>query len=170
MPITIDPSADIPVRKSIVVKTSVTRAFKIFTEGFDTWWPRSHHIGNAPMKKGIIESRKGGRCYSEQIDGSECDWGTVLAWEPPYRLVFAWQITPTWQYEPDLAKASEVEITFTPQDDGATRVELEHRYFERHGAGFEKMREGVGAPGGWGSMLDLYSAAAQNDEIAPQFR
>jgi uncharacterized protein YndB with AHSA1/START domain len=170
MPITLDSSADTPVRKRIVVKTSVTRAFKVFTEGFDTWWPRSHHIGNAPMKKGIIENRKGGRCYSEQIDGTECDWGRVLAWEPPYRLVFAWQITPRWQYEPDLSRASEVEITFTPQDDGSTLVELEHRHFERHGGGWEKMREGVGAPGGWGSMLELYSVAVQNDENAPELR
>ncbi len=170
MPVTIDPAADIPVRKTITVKTSVTRAFKVFTEGFDTWWPRSHHIGSAPMKKAIIERSKGGRCYSEQIDGTECDWGTVLAWEPPYRLVFAWQITPNWQYEPDLAKASEVEVTFTPQDNGSTLVELEHRYFHRHGEGFEKMRDGVGAPGGWGSMLELYSGAAENDEIAPDLR
>jgi uncharacterized protein YndB with AHSA1/START domain len=167
MPITIDPSADAPVRKSIVVKTSVTRAFEVFTEGFDSWWPRSHHIGNAPMTKGIIEGRTGGRCYNEQVDGTECDWGTVQAWEPPYRLVLAWQISPQWTYEPDLEKASEVEVTFTPQDDGSTLVELEHRHFERHGEGFEKMREGVGAPGGWGSMLQLYGTATENPENAP---
>jgi len=162
---TTDPSADFPVRKSITVKTNVTRAFRVFTEGFDSWWPKSHHIGSAPMKKGIIERFTGGRCYSEQIDGTACDWGTVLAWEPPYRLVFAWQITPTWQYEPDLAKASEVEITFTPQDDGSTRVELEHRYFHRHGEGFEKMRDGVGSPGGWGGLLQLYLVSAESPDL-----
>jgi uncharacterized protein YndB with AHSA1/START domain len=164
MPITIDPSADVPVRKSITVKTSVTRAFKVFTEGMETWWPKSHHIGNSPMKRPVIESFRGGRCYSEQIDGTECDWGTVLAWEPPYRFVFAWQVSPTWQYEPDLSKASEVEVTFTPRDDGSTQVDLEHRHFSRHGEGFEKMRESIGSPGGWGGMLQLYLASAESDE------
>jgi uncharacterized protein YndB with AHSA1/START domain len=159
-----DPSADFPVRKSITVKTNVNRAFTVFTAGFHTWWPKSHHIGNAPMKKGIIQGFKGGRCYSEQIDGTECDWGTVLAWEPPYRLVFSWQITVNWTYEPDLAKASEVEVTFTPQDDGSTLVELEHRYFDRHGEGFEKMREGVGSPNGWGAMMQLYLVSAESDQ------
>jgi uncharacterized protein YndB with AHSA1/START domain len=160
MTLTADPAADIPVRKSISVKCSVARAFNVFTEGFDSWWPKTHHIGNSPMTKGIIEGFVGGRCYSEQVDGTECDWGTVLAWEPPYRLVFAWQIDPDWKYEPDIAKASEVEVTFTPQDDGSTRVELEHRYFHRHGPGFEKMRDGVGSPNGWGAMLGLYAASA----------
>jgi uncharacterized protein YndB with AHSA1/START domain len=164
MPLTIDPAADVPVRKSIVVKTSVTRAFTVFTEGFDSWWPKSHHIGRSPMKKGIIEGFAGGRCYSQQIDGTDCDWGTVLVWEPPYRLVFAWQINPDWQYEPDLAKASEVEVTFTPRDDGSTQVDLEHRHFSRHGAGFEKMRDGVGSPNGWGAILQLYLAGAEADE------
>ncbi len=164
MTLVADPSADIPVRKSITVKTSVTRAFRVFTEGFDTWWPRSHHIGNSPMKRAIIEGFAGGRCYSEQMDGTECDWGKVLAWEPPYRLVFAWQVNPNWKYEPDLSKASEVEITFTPRDDGATSVELEHRYFYRHGEGFEKMREGIASPSGWGGMIQLYVARLEQVE------
>jgi uncharacterized protein YndB with AHSA1/START domain len=160
MPVTIDPAADM-VRKSITVKCSAPRAFKVFTEGFDSWWPRTHHIGNAPMKKAVIESFTGGRCYSEQVDGTDCDWGTVLAWEPPYRLVFAWQINLDWQYEPDLSKASEVEVTFTPRDDGSTQVDLEHRHFSRHGEGYEKMRDGVASPGGWGAMLQLYLAAVE---------
>jgi uncharacterized protein YndB with AHSA1/START domain len=158
-----DPSTDFPVRKSLTVKTSVAHAFNVFTDGFDSWWPRGHHIGSSPMKKGIIEGFAGGRCYSEQIDGSECDWGTVLVWEPPHRLVLAWQINPTWKYEPDIKKASEVEVTFTAQDDGGTRVELEHRYFHRHGEGFEKMREGVGAPGGWGTLLQIFATQAEQD-------
>jgi uncharacterized protein YndB with AHSA1/START domain len=158
-----DPSADFPVRKSIVVKTSVNRAFKVFTEGFESWWPKTHHIGSSPMKKPIIEGFAGGRCYSEQMDGTDCDWGKVLAWEPPYRLVFAWQVSPDWTYEPDLSKASEVEVLFTPQDDGSTRVELEHRYFYRHGPGFERMREGVASPSGWGGMLQLYILAVESE-------
>ena len=157
------------VLKTITVKTSVEHAFRVFTEGVDTWWPRSHHIGKAPMKKCIIEGRPGGRCYSEQTDGTECDWGRVLIWEPPLRLVMAWQITHEWGYEPDLAKASEVEIRFTPESGGRTRVDLEHRHFERHGAGGAPMRTAVDSEGGWSTLLQMYAArvaqiASQADE------
>jgi len=151
-----DHQTDVPVRKSVVVKTSVEHAFHVFTEGFDTWWPHTHHIGSSPMKKAIIEGFAGGRCYSEQVDGTDCPWGSVLAWEPPHRLVIAWQITTEWKYEPDLAKSSEVEVRFTPQADGSVRVDLEHRYLHRHGAGGDAMRKGVEAPGGWGTLLQLY--------------
>lgn len=144
------------VQKSIVVNASVEKAFHVFTEGFDTWWPRAHHIGSAPLKRAIIEGYPGGRCYSEQTDGTDCPWGEILVWEPPHRLVMAWKINPQWQYEPDLAKSSEVEIRFTPQSDGSTRVDLEHRHFERHGEGWEKMHAGVSGPGGWGGLLELY--------------
>ena len=147
-----------PVEKSITVRASVERAFEVFTSGFDSWWPRSHHIGKLPMKRAVIEGRVGGRCYTEQADGTDCPWGAVLAWDPPRRFVVSWQITPEWQYEPDLAKASEVEIRFTPVGDGQTRVDLEHRHFERMGAGGAVMRTGVGAPGGWGTLLDLFAA------------
>jgi uncharacterized protein YndB with AHSA1/START domain len=148
-----------PLRKSITVKASVERAFEVFTEGFDTWWPRAHHIGSAPLKKAIIEGFPGGRCYSEQTDGTECPWGEIVAWEPPHRLVMAWKISLQWKYEPDLAKASEVEVRFTAVADGSTRIDLEHRYFERHGEGWESMRTQVGAEGGWGTLLALYSQA-----------
>ena len=95
--------------------------------------------------------------YSRQIDGSECDWGRVLVWEPPRRLVMAWQITHEWGYEPDLAKASEVEIVFTPLGPNSTRVDLEHRHFERHGAGAMSMRTAVDSPNGWGGLLQLFA-------------
>lgn len=149
-----------PVRKTITVKTNPERAFKVFTEGIDTWWPRSHHIGKSPMTKAVIEGRPGGRCYSEQEDGTECNWGSVLIWEPPHRFVMAWQITTAWGYEADLEKASEVEVRFTPERDGSTRVDLEHRYFERHGDGWEGMRTSVDSSGGWGGLLDLFAAKA----------
>jgi uncharacterized protein YndB with AHSA1/START domain len=158
---TMDPLLDVPVRKSITVKAGAERAFRVFTEGVDTWWPREHHIGKSPMKKAVIEPRAGGRCYSEQIDNTECDWGRVLVWEPPRRVVMAWQISTEWQYQPDLAKSSEVEIRFTPQSDGSTRVDLEHRNFNRHGAGVERMRTAVDGPGGWGSTLELFKTAAE---------
>ena len=151
-----------PVRKSITVRASVPQAFAIFTEDFDSWWPRSHHIGDAPMRKAIIESRLGGRCYSEQIDGTECDWGQVLAWEPPHRLVIAWQIGGDWKYEPDLAKSSEVEIRFSAQPDGRTLVSLEHRHLDRAGTTAAAMRAALESPKGWGGMLELYAARVAN--------
>ncbi|HEX6964266.1 MAG TPA: SRPBCC family protein [Gemmatimonadaceae bacterium] len=162
MPRTVDSTADVPVRKSVTVNASAARAFQIFTEGLDSWWPRTHHIGSSPMTRAIMECRAGGRCYSEQEDGTTCDWGQVLAWEPPRRFVMAWMINGEWQYEPDLAKSSEVEVRFTPLPDGSTRVDLEHRYFHRHGTGAGAMRTGVGGNGGWGDLLQLFAAAAES--------
>jgi uncharacterized protein YndB with AHSA1/START domain len=147
----------LPVRKSIIVNTSVHDAFEVFTEEIDSWWPRTHHIGKSPMVRAIVEARAGGRCYTEQLDGTECDWGRVLAWEPPSRFVFAWQITHQWGYHPDIARSSEVEVRFIPVGD-ATRVELEHRHFERHGDGGESMRASVDAPNGWTTLLGLYAS------------
>ena len=157
---TVDQTSVAPVRKSVTVKAGAERAFEVFTQGIDTWWPRTHHIGKSPMKKAIIEGRAGGRCYSEQVDGTDCDWGEVLVWEPPRRFVMAWKITHLWGYEPDVKKASEVEVRFIPQEDGSTRVDLEHRYFERHGAGGAVMRTAVDSTGGWNDLLQLYAAQA----------
>ena len=150
-------TTDTPVRKSITVNASRERAFHVFTAEFDSWWPREHHIGNAPMKRSLIEGRVGGRCYAEHVDGSESDWGQVLEWNPPAGFVFAWRINGQWTFEPDLAKSSEVEVRFTALPDGATRVDLEHRHFARHGEGADGMRTGVGGPGGWGALLELFA-------------
>ena len=158
---TIDPSAIAPVRKSITVKASPERAFHVFTAEFESWWPRTHHIGKVPLQRAIVQPWVGGRLYSEQIDGTECDWGRVIAWEPPMRFVMAWQITPEWGYEPDAAHASEVEVRFTTLADGSTRVDLEHRHFERHGAGGAVMRKAVDSEMGWGDLLKLYGARAE---------
>jgi hypothetical protein len=150
-----------PLHKSITVKASMERSFKVFTEGIDTWWPREHHIGKSPMKKAIIEGFVGGRCYSQQMDGTDCPWGEVLVWEPPDRFVMAWKISLQWQYEPELAKSSEIEVRFTALADGSTQVDLEHRNFERHGQGWEAMRAQVSAQGGWGTLLSLYAGRAE---------
>jgi uncharacterized protein YndB with AHSA1/START domain len=150
-----------PVCKTITVKASAERAFRVFTEQIDTWWPRSHHIGKSPMTKTLIEGHVGGRCYSEQADQTECDWGEVLAWDPPKRFVMAWKITPQWGYEPDLAKSSEVEVRFTPDGAGGTRVDLEHRYFERMGPGGDSMRTMVDGKMGWGELLVMFSERAE---------
>jgi uncharacterized protein YndB with AHSA1/START domain len=151
---------DTAVKRSVTVNASLEHAFAVFTEGFDTWWPRSHHIGKSPMKRSILEGKVGGRCYTEQQDGSECDWGHVLEWDPPHRLLIAWQITHEWGYQPDLAKASEVEIRFTREAGGGTRVDLEHRHFERMGPGADTMRTGVSGQGGWTGLLALFKERA----------
>ena len=101
--------SDASVRKSITVNASVDHAFEIFTAGFDSWWPREHHIGSSPMLEALIEPRVGGRCYSRQVDGTDSDWGQILAWDPPHRFVLAWQINSDRAHEPNLAKSSEVE-------------------------------------------------------------
>jgi uncharacterized protein YndB with AHSA1/START domain len=153
-----------PVVKGIRVRANAARAFKVFTGELGTWWPKTHHIGSSPMTKAILECRVGGRCYSEQEDGTECPWGQVTVWEPPVRFVMAWQIQPNWQFEPDLSKCSEVEVTFTPVADGSTDVVLEHRNFERHGRGADAMRGQVNQEGGWGGLMKLYRAEAEKPE------
>jgi uncharacterized protein YndB with AHSA1/START domain len=155
------PASDTSVRKSVTVKSGVTHAFKVFTEGFDSWWPRSHHIGKQPMTKAVIECRPGGRCYGQSADGTDSDWGRVLVWEPPHRLVIAWHINGEWQYEPDASKTSEVDIRFTAEGDGSTRVDLEHRHLDRHGAGADSIRTAVAGPGGWSGLLQMYRDAAR---------
>ena len=147
-----------PVRKSVTVQTSAQHAFKVYTEAFDSWWPRSHHIGKAPLEKAVMELREGGRCYGHSTDGVDYPWGTVLVWDPPHRFVMSWQITPDWQYEPDLKKSSEVEVRFTAEGPNTTRVDLEHRHFERHGAGGDGMRKAVDS--GWTGLLELFAQAA----------
>jgi uncharacterized protein YndB with AHSA1/START domain len=157
---------DAPVRKSITVRANLERAFEIFTREIDSWWPRSHHIGKSPMRRILLEERAGGRCYTEQEDGTECDWGSILVWDPPHSLVLAWQITHEWGFEPSLAKSSEVEITFTPVATGGTRVDVVHRFFERHGAGAASMRTSVDAPNGWAGLLALFAGRANEAEGA----
>jgi uncharacterized protein YndB with AHSA1/START domain len=144
------------VRREITVQAPPERAFAVFTERFDTWWPRAHKIGGADLKEAVIERRQGGRWYEIDTDGSTCEWGEVLAYDPPTRLLLTWQIGSDWKYHAD--QASEVEVTFTPQGE-STHVVLEHRHLERHGEGAERLRDSVSADGGWPSLLKLYSEA-----------
>ncbi|HEY3779335.1 MAG TPA: SRPBCC family protein [Rhizomicrobium sp.] len=144
-----------PVRKRIRVKTCQARAFEVFVTRFDSWWPRTHHIGNAEMKEAVIEPQPGGRWYEKGKDGSQCEWGRVLVWEPPSRLVLSWTINSAFQ--PDKTVQSEVEVRFTPESGHETLVELEHRICA---ADSEAIHAAVDSPRGWGALLDMYSAAA----------
>src|SRR5258708_531706 len=149
-----------PVRQSVIVPVPADRAFTLFTEGFSTWWP-GHHIGKADLADAVIEPRAGGRWYERGVDGSECDWGSVLVYQPPERLVVTWQLSSAWQYDPDPAHASEVEGRFT-ETAGRTLGELEHRYPERHGEGAQDLRNGLSSPeGGWPAIIELYAQAGQ---------
>jgi uncharacterized protein YndB with AHSA1/START domain len=146
------------VLKSIVVDAPPERAFTAFTDEMATWWPPDHHILESELAEMVFEPRAGGRVFDRGVDGSECQWARVLAYEPPDRVVIAWDINTEWEIEPDHSKSSEVEVRFLPEEDGRTRVELEHRNLDRHGPGWEKVRDAVGSPGGWGSTLEAYAA------------
>jgi uncharacterized protein YndB with AHSA1/START domain len=154
-------ATDASVRTSIVVKAPVERAFSVFTDGIDSWWPREHTIGEEPLAKMVLEPRVGGRAYGLGVDGEESDWGRVLAYEPPTRLVVSWDITSAWKRETDPGKTSEVEVTFVPEGPGTTRVELEHRHLDHHGDGWEETRDSVGSPNGWSGMLRAFAEAAE---------
>lgn len=147
------------VRKSITVNASQRRAFDVFTAGVDTWWPREHHIGDLPMKSIVIEPKAGGRCYSDQDDGQEFDWATVLVWEPPVRIVIGWHLNADWVCDPSFT--TEVEVTFTALDDDRTEVVLEHRNLDRYGDRADELSAALGAEDGWTGSLKLFAAAAE---------
>jgi len=148
-----------PVRKSIVVAATPAAAFEAFTARIDRWWPKTHGIGPAPLRQSIIEPFVGGRWHTLHEDGSDVTVGHVRAWEPGRRLVFSWEVTADWKPESRVAYASEVEVTFTAEPGGQTRVDLEHREFERMVApGGETMRAAV--DGGWPPILGLFAQEA----------
>ena len=151
------------VRRSITIDVDPRRAFDVFTDGIATWWPPEHHIGGSPMKSIAIEPRVGGRCYTVSEDGSEVDWATVLAWEPPSRLVIGWHITAQWQCDPDFV--TEVEVTFTQQGPGRTLVSLEHRDLERYGDAQADMFAALDSDGGWPGSLRRFAAAAEGRDV-----
>lgn len=146
------------VRHDIVVEAPIDRAFAVFTEQFDRIKPREHNMLAVDIAETVLEPRVGGRIYDRGVDGSECRWARVLAYEPPDRLVFSWDISPRWQLETDLDRASEVEVRFVAETPGRTRVELEHRHLDRHAEGWELAREGVAGEGGWPLYLERFGA------------
>jgi uncharacterized protein YndB with AHSA1/START domain len=146
-----------PVRKSIRVNARPEHAFEVFTSGLGRWWPLEHGIGKTPRQAVAMETRLDGRWYERAEDGTETSVGRIVVWEPPRRFVMTWDINSQWK--PDTTVASEVEVQFIP-DGAGTRVELEHRNFERMGAeGGEKMRKDVN--GGWPGLLELFKKEAE---------
>jgi uncharacterized protein YndB with AHSA1/START domain len=144
------------VHASIVADAPQQLAFDVFTQDMASWWPPDHHIIEAELAAMVFEQREGGRIYDVGVDGSECQWARVLAFDPPERVVISWDITPQWKLQTDLAKTSEVEIRFIREKPERTRVELEHRHLDRHGDGWQGMRGAVGSPGGWNGGLQAY--------------
>jgi uncharacterized protein YndB with AHSA1/START domain len=145
------------VRTSIVVEAPVDRAFSVFTEDFGNIKPREHNMLGVDIAESVFEARAGGHIYDRGVDGRECRWARVLAYEPPSRIVFTWDITPHWQLETDLEKTSEVEVRFIAETPDRTRVELEHRHLDRHGDGWEGMRAGVESADGWPLYLARFA-------------
>jgi uncharacterized protein YndB with AHSA1/START domain len=146
------------VRKQIVVEAPVERAFAVFTERFGDFKPPEHNLLGAAIERTVFEPRVGGYIYDRAVDGTECRWARVLAFDPPKRVVFSWDISPQWQIETEPEHTSEVEIQFVAETPARTRVELEHRNIERHGPGWESVRDGVDTDQGWPLYLARYAA------------
>jgi uncharacterized protein YndB with AHSA1/START domain len=151
-------SSDTAVRTSIVVEAPADQAFSVFTEDIGSWWNPDHHILGGELAEMVFEPRVGGHVFDRGVDGSECRWARVLAFEPPRRVVISWDINLQWQLETDPARTSEIEVRFTAQGPERTLVELEHRKIDRHGEGWESMRGAVGSPGGWPAGLEGFAA------------
>jgi uncharacterized protein YndB with AHSA1/START domain len=146
------------VRRQIVVDAPVEQAFRVFTEQFGAFKPPEHNLLASPIAETVFEPRVGGSIYDRGTDGSECHWARVLVYEPPARVVFSWDIGPTWQVETEPENTSEVEVHFIAEGPQRTRVELEHRNLDRHGPGWEAVAGGVGHDQGWPLYLARYAA------------
>jgi uncharacterized protein YndB with AHSA1/START domain len=147
-----------PITGAVTVAVPPAKAFEVFTGSVGAWWPHRYHIGAAEVADVVLEPGVGGRWYERGVDGSECDWGRVLVWEPPHRVVFTWQITGHWRFDPDPARASEIEARFTAEGAELTRVEVEHRHFERLEGG-QAVTDAINGGGGWALLLAGFAAA-----------
>ena len=146
------------VRKEIVVDVPLDRAFAVFTERFGDFKPPEHNLLGVPIAETVFEPKAGGHIVDRGEDGSECRWARILVYEPPSRVVFSWDIGPTWQLEPEPENTSEVEVRFVAEGADRTRVELEHRNIDRHGPGWEAVHEGIDGDEGWPLYLNRYAA------------
>jgi uncharacterized protein YndB with AHSA1/START domain len=149
------------VTTSVVVDVPQARAFSVFTDEIGTWWDPEHHLlpEGTTLSGMVFEPRAGGHVIDVFSDGTESRWSRVLAYDPPERVVFSWDINLQWEIETDLDRTSEVEVRFIAEAPDRTRVELEHRNLDRHGDGWEQMRAAVGSDGGWPSGMNRYAAA-----------
>lgn len=147
-----------PVRKLIEVELTPPEAFQLFTSDMSGWWPATHHIGSSPFVEIVVEPRAGGGWFEVGQDGSTCQWGSILEWDPPRKVVFAWGLQSDWKFSPDLSKSSDVEVRFVPMGDSATLVEFEHRYFERHG---EPAKIATAVEEGWNEVLGGFRTLAE---------
>jgi uncharacterized protein YndB with AHSA1/START domain len=154
-----DITAATVVRDSVVVEAPIGVAFDVFTTNFGAWFPREYNLMADPIAERTFEPRAGGEIVDRSESGDECRWSDVLAYEPPTRVVFTWKISPMWTIESDRHKVSEVEVRFVPESDERTRVELEHRHLDRHGEGWQQLRDAVAGGGGWTGCLQAYAAA-----------
>ncbi|HLM63575.1 MAG TPA: SRPBCC family protein [Acidimicrobiales bacterium] len=157
---TTETTASTRVEVSVEVEAPIARAFEVFTAEIGTWWSPDHHILQADLKEMVFEPRAGGYVYDVGVDGSECRWARVLAYEPPHGVVFSWDISLAWQIETDPARTSEVQVRFVEVGAARTRVVVEHKHLDRHGDGWEQMRDAVGSPDGWGKGLAAFAARA----------
>jgi uncharacterized protein YndB with AHSA1/START domain len=145
------------VRSSIIVNAPIDKAFDAFTDDIGSWWPPEHHILEAELAEMVFEPRVGGHVYDRGVDGSECRWARVLAYDPPHMVLISWDISLQWQLEHDPRRTSEVEVRFFSETPRRTRVELEHRNIDRHGDGWERMSDSVGSPDGWSGGLRRFA-------------
>jgi len=145
-----------PITGTVTVAVPIETAFGVFTGSINSWWPHQFHIGHSDVDQVVLEPDEGGRWYERGVDGVECDWGRVLAWEPPHRLVFTWQINGMWQFDPDPARASEIEARFSADGPDQTIVTVEHRYFDRLEGG-QAINDAIRGGGGWALLLDGFA-------------
>lgn len=146
------------VRREVVVAAPLDQAFSAFVDRFGDFKPREHNLLSVPIVSTVFEPHVGGHIYDLAEDGTECRWARVLAYDPPHRVVFSWDIGPTWQLEMDTANTSEVEVSFESEAPNRTRVALEHRHLDRHGPGWEALADGISQDQGWPLYLTRYAA------------
>jgi len=161
-------TSDTVVRRQVVVDAPLERAFEIFTERFGEIKPREHNLMSSPVESTVFEPFVGGNIYDSAADGSECRWARVLIYEPPNRVVFSWDIGPTWQLESDPDRTSEVEVRWYAESSTRTRVELEHRNLDRHGPGWPAVRGSVDDAQGWPLYLERYAVAVRAAGVSAQ--
>ena len=156
-PVGADPATSITA--SVVVHAPIRHVFDVFTSDMSSWWPSTHHIGTAPMVAAIVEPRTGGRWYEVGDDGSDCQWGVVLAWDPPHHVALSWHLDGDFRYDADADRSSRVDVWFTAQPDGSTVVRLQHTDLDRHGPSWTRLRDRAG--GGWEFILARFIEKAE---------